>query len=117
MPAPTAILAPDHEIPQDPSPSLSLEDEGTDFVLDPTVPAPQDGEEPSSLNTRTEQESTEQMDVDGAPRFAPAADKSPVHRVESRKIPIPPHRFTPVCLLQLLQLCLGSPPCTLLTSC
>ncbi|KAK8082858.1 pre-rRNA-processing protein PNO1 [Apiospora saccharicola] len=39
-----------------------------------------------------------QMDVDeeGKPRFAPARDIGSVARIESRKVPIPPHRMSPL---------------------
>ncbi|KYK53935.1 KH domain containing protein [Drechmeria coniospora] len=36
------------------------------------------------------------IDEEGRPRFAPASDIDPVTRVEIRKVPVPPHRMTPL---------------------
>ena len=37
-----------------------------------------------------------QIDTEGRPKFGPAATSSLAHRVDSRKVPIPPHRMTPL---------------------
>ncbi len=37
-----------------------------------------------------------QIDEEGRPRFAPAKNVDGPHRVETRKVPIPPHRMTPL---------------------
>ena len=37
-----------------------------------------------------------QIDAEGRPKFAPASTTSLVHRMETRKVPIPPHRMTPL---------------------
>jgi len=37
-----------------------------------------------------------QIDADGAPVFAPAAATKKILKIETRKIPIPPHRLTPL---------------------
>ncbi|KAI9850456.1 MAG: pre-rRNA-processing protein pno1 [Thelocarpon superellum] len=36
------------------------------------------------------------IDEEGRPRFAPAQETDGPHRVETRKVPIPPHRMTPL---------------------
>jgi RNA-binding protein PNO1 len=37
-----------------------------------------------------------QIDEEGRPRFAPGKDISPTTRSETRRIPVPPHRMTPL---------------------
>ncbi|EON66781.1 pre-rRNA-processing protein PNO1 [Coniosporium apollinis CBS 100218] len=37
-----------------------------------------------------------EVDTEGRPLFAPAADVPLAFRVESRKVPVPPHRMTPL---------------------
>jgi RNA-binding protein PNO1 len=37
-----------------------------------------------------------QIDAEGAPLFPPASDTQSVVRVQTRKVPVPPHRFTPL---------------------
>jgi RNA-binding protein PNO1 len=37
-----------------------------------------------------------QIDEEGAPLFAPASESQSVVRVQTRKVPVPPHRFTPL---------------------
>lgn len=36
------------------------------------------------------------LDEEGRPRFAPASKSTDVVRIEHRKVPIPPHRMTPL---------------------
>ena len=63
-------------------------------MLDPnTVP---DTRATSQNLTSGQNEDSMQVDTEGRPKFAPAADKSVMHRVETRKVPIPPHRMTPL---------------------
>ncbi|TKA68621.1 Pre-rRNA-processing protein PNO1 [Cryomyces minteri] len=99
MPAPTALQrAPEklaeeeamHEAPQMP-------EEAEDVLIDPsaaqtdTVPPPAPAPEASQ-----DEDTSMQIDADGRPRFAPDTTKTLVHRIESRKVPIPPHRMTPL---------------------
>ena len=42
------------------------------------------------------QDSDMRIDEEGRPLFTPAKDTSRVYRVESRKVPVPPHRMTPL---------------------
>lgn len=37
-----------------------------------------------------------EIDEESRPQFAPAKDVAQIHRIETRKVPIPPHRFTPL---------------------
>lgn len=103
MPAPTALqrapesLAEDvqnaHEIPLPPSTA----DENVDLetITTETQALP---EQPS------EEDSSMQIDEEGRPRFAPASASSSEQqpnsptslRIQSRKVPIPPHRMSPL---------------------
>ncbi|KAK7924476.1 eukaryotic type KH-domain (KH-domain type I) [Apiospora marii] len=93
MPAPTAILQkPVEAAAEAPIPQPDQDDE---VLLDAT--------EMNSLDTSAIQlvsvpNNEAQMDVDeeGKPRFAPARDIGSVARIESRKVPIPPHRMSPL---------------------
>ncbi|KAM3497164.1 hypothetical protein MY11210_009717 [Beauveria gryllotalpidicola] len=92
MPAPTALKQAD-EAPL-PMESTVVEPDGADeFLLDAEAVlgegefmAPQDPEGDDSMA----------IDEEGRPRFAPSKDIDPVTRVETRKVPIPPHRMTPL---------------------
>jgi RNA-binding protein PNO1 len=93
MPAPTALKKAEDTPPV---PEAALPAEGTndgEFLLD----AP-DAEADDNQPFQGEQDMDESMVVDeeGRPRFAPAKDVDPIQRVETRKIPIPPHRMTPL---------------------
>jgi RNA-binding protein PNO1 len=94
MPAPTAVKKAEEtplEVVAEPLPQENNEDE---FLLDaPDVPLA----EGDFLGPK-EQDGEESMAIDeeGRPRFAPAKDIDPAARVETRKIPVPPHRMTPL---------------------
>ncbi|CEJ93390.1 Putative Pre-rRNA-processing protein PNO1 [[Torrubiella] hemipterigena] len=92
MPAPTALKqAEDTPLPEATAPQDAAGDE---FLLDTAEPmsdaiefiSPEDPEGDESMA----------VDEEGRPRFAPAKDIDPVTRVETRKVPIPPHRMTPL---------------------
>ena len=97
MPAPTALqripttLAESeaHDIPLPPS----TNDEDLDII---TEPQPQ----PSPLQTQPDSSSAMEVDEEGRPRFLPAttsSEQSPsAIRIQSRKVPIPPHRMSPL---------------------
>ena len=44
----------------------------------------------------TMNDSEMQIDVEGRPNFAPASDIPQEFTAETRKVPIPPHRFSPL---------------------
>ncbi|KAJ9606233.1 pre-rRNA-processing protein pno1 [Cladophialophora chaetospira] len=99
MPAPTALQrAPlalaesePHDIPLPPS----ADDEDLDILteLQPQTPPPQRQEDPSS---------TMDLDLENRPRFLPITTSSSpssdntAMRIQSRKVPIPPHRMSPL---------------------
>ncbi|KAF5658335.1 pre-rrna-processing pno1 [Fusarium heterosporum] len=93
MPAPTALKQTE-DAPLALDVPLPVEGNDDEFLLDA----------PDALSTDANvlvpvEESNENgmaIDEEGRPRFAPARDIDPVTRVETRKIPIPPHRMTPL---------------------
>lgn len=73
--------------------AIPEEEQDGDIILDPVGAQSSD----AALSSVADQTSTEmQIDSQGAPLFPPASDSPRALRVETRKIPIPPHRFTPL---------------------
>ncbi|KAF7913756.1 uncharacterized protein EAF01_000162 [Botrytis porri] len=93
MPAPTALLRRPEELAEAtnvPAPDQNQDDE---FLLDAPEVTPADLDTilpPSTDNSEMH------IDEEGRPRFAPAKNIDPATRVETRKVPIPPHRMTPL---------------------
>ncbi|KAI9695133.1 MAG: pre-rRNA-processing protein pno1 [Bogoriella megaspora] len=94
MPAPTALLrAPDQladetakpETPQEPEPAV---------LLDPN--AIPDSSENTTNKSQPDAPEAMQIDPENRPLFAPSTQTPTIHRIESRKVPIPPHRMTPL---------------------
>lgn len=92
MPAPTALKNAE-DAPPAVDVSLPVEENDEEFLLDAPDALPTD------VNVLVPVEESNEngmaIDEEGRPRFAPARDIDPVTRVETRKIPIPPHRMTP----------------------
>ncbi|EKG14988.1 K-like protein [Macrophomina phaseolina MS6] len=89
MPAPTALQRKPEELAQENAMTDIPQDEGVPLDINATAgseaaPAPHPSEE------------TMQIDTEGRPRFAPAKDIPLSMRIETRKVPIPPHRMTPL---------------------
>ncbi|KAM3537222.1 hypothetical protein ARSEF1564_009854 [Beauveria bassiana] len=92
MPAPTALKQADEaSLPMEST--VVEQDGGDEFLLDAEAVlgegdfmAPQDPEGDDSMA----------VDEEGRPRFAPSKNIDLVTRVETRKVPIPPHRMTPL---------------------
>ncbi|MCJ1247436.1 pre-rRNA-processing protein pno1 [Trapelia coarctata] len=94
MPAPTALLRRPDELAEAQNVPLPQDDD-EDFLIDATntqstetvitaaVPKPTDDIEM-------------QIDEEGRPNFPPAKNTDGLHVSETRKVPIPPHRMTPL---------------------
>lgn len=96
MPAPTALKA----APEEPAANIPLpaESQDDDFLFDATdaAPAPSDAEGEAPQQPETEMQLDDVVDEEGRPRFAPSSARAEAVRVEHRKVPIPPHRMTPL---------------------
>lgn len=51
---------------------------------------------PLPASTRSVEDTQMHIDEEGRPKFTPAKDSDGPYRVETRKVPIPPHRMTPL---------------------
>jgi RNA-binding protein PNO1 len=96
MPAPTALQR---------EPDLLIEAEAQ------TVPLPETGDEDLIIDQDVTSKATQvappvpapqpedtamQIDEEGRPRFPPASAETTTLRIQSRKVPVPPHRMTPL---------------------
>jgi RNA-binding protein PNO1 len=93
MPAPTALVrAPEQfaeglaATPLDSS--VSAPAPADVMTLDTTIP--------SITTDTTNTDDAMHIDTEGRPTFAPEKDGNIVHRAEARKVPVPPHRMTPL---------------------
>jgi len=94
MPAPTALRRAPEQLAQ----------ELSHTSLDVTLPQPTDTmaldlSNPSDTlaqPTDTTTDDTMHIDTEGRPTFAREVASTQVHRAESRKVPVPPHRMTPL---------------------
>jgi RNA-binding protein PNO1 len=67
----------------------SLDDD--DILIDPQTAIPDD-----ASPTVQADDTSMQIDEEGRPVFAPAKDSITAYRLETRKVPVPPHRMTPL---------------------
>ena len=93
MPAPTALKQAE-DAPLALDVPLPVEGNDEEFLLDAPDALPTDAD--VLVPVEESNENGMAIDEEGRPRFAPARDIDPVTRVETRKIPIPPHRMTPL---------------------
>ncbi|KAL3457784.1 Pre-rRNA-processing protein pno1 [Aspergillus heterothallicus] len=91
MPAPTALRAPDSLTSEAPITPLAQEQDEVLIDAQPTV-------DPDAILAPVESTDDTEMriDMEGRPVFTPAKDMSIAYRVETRKVPVPPHRMTPL---------------------
>jgi len=102
MPAPTALLR---------QPEALAENEGQDGHVAPssdhdpevdmvttitTTAAPPVDSRISEHALESPEDTIMQIDEEGRPRFAPTQAQSTALRIQSRKVPIPPHRMSPL---------------------
>jgi RNA-binding protein PNO1 len=92
MPAPTALLRRPEELAEAATiPQPQEEDE-----LVPDAPAAITLESAPAVLDAANEDTEMRIDEEGRPRFAPAKNADGPARVETRKVPIPPHRMTPL---------------------
>lgn len=100
MPAPTALKAASQEpATNNPLPDTTTQD--LDLLDAPSASAALEADA-APTTTTTNNNNGDDMQLDDAvdeesrPRFAPAANTTTATRIEQRKVPIPPHRMTPL---------------------
>ncbi|KAL2007120.1 hypothetical protein VTN00DRAFT_8558 [Thermoascus crustaceus] len=98
MPAPTALLRRPEEAVQAEASALAppAQDED-DVLIDTTTTAPGDAST-TAQHSEPAQDNDKEMRIDeeGRPVFTPAKDTNNAYRVQTRKVPVPPHRMTPL---------------------
>ncbi|PHH63696.1 hypothetical protein CDD81_5568 [Ophiocordyceps australis] len=95
MPAPTALKIAAEALPPQEVPLPPAQEDDDEFLLDAPELAAADQVAPIPQEDPTGDDAMA-IDEESRPRFAPAKDVDPVARVETRKIPVPPHRMTPL---------------------
>ncbi|KAI9809870.1 MAG: pre-rRNA-processing protein pno1 [Sarcosagium campestre] len=94
MPAPTALIRRPDELAE--ALEVPLPDSGDeDILMENEVITATDTPAIEGANS-SELSNAVNIDEEGRPKFAPAKNKSRAYRIESRKVPIPPHRMTPL---------------------
>ncbi|KAK7205763.1 putative ribosomal RNA-processing protein [Myxozyma melibiosi] len=99
MPAPTAIRQKPEEIAP---PAPVLDDDDDEILIDAlsttTSAAPTAADDVTDVSTAPTSTVTSgmQLDLDGRPRFGTAAEQRTRVRAQSRRVPVPPHRMTPL---------------------
>ncbi|KAL1993007.1 hypothetical protein VTN49DRAFT_3764 [Thermomyces lanuginosus] len=100
MPAPTALKklggepAPATAAPTAPVPAH----DDDEVLIDATTTAPTENAQAADSEQQQTADGDREMhiDVEGRPLFTAEKDARPVYRVETRKVPVPPHRMTPL---------------------
>jgi RNA-binding protein PNO1 len=97
MPAPTALkAAPVQQQVNNPIPADSQDDDILLDAPDATSAAAAGAEGEAPQQPATDMQLDDAVDEEGRPRFAPSSARAEAVRVEHRKVPIPPHRMTPL---------------------
>ncbi|KAL4930594.1 pre-rRNA-processing protein PNO1 [Aspergillus undulatus] len=92
MPAPTALRTAD--TPAAEAPVAPLAQEHHEEVLIDAQPLENPDEVPVPVDAP--EDTDMRIDMEGRPIFTPAKDVPTAYRVETRKVPVPPHRMTPL---------------------
>jgi RNA-binding protein PNO1 len=91
MPAPTALK---DQVVSEPPVAPPSADQDDEILIDAQPSAEANTQVP--LVTESAQDSDMRIDEEGRPVFTPAKDTNRAYRVETRKVPVPPHRMTPL---------------------
>ncbi|KAK2750252.1 pre-rRNA-processing protein pno1 [Onygenales sp. PD_40] len=98
MPAPTARVRDPEEIADAQSAVAQNAPQYEEDILIDTNAAPPTEPLPSAPQPQQQAEADSEMQIDeeGRPVFTPATPSESAYRVETRKVPVPPHRMTPL---------------------
>lgn len=75
--------------------AVPQEEDDDDVLIDASGQAEQEQEQ-EDKNTKKEESKGVVLDAEGKPRFSSASNSGEKVKIESRKIPVPPHRMTPL---------------------
>jgi RNA-binding protein PNO1 len=97
MPAPTALQRKPELLAETEAHSVPLPDTGDEDLIE-TDQVVISTTTPATTATQTSQleDTAMQIDEEGRPRFPPASADTTTLRIQSRKVPVPPHRMTPL---------------------
>src|SRR5271156_894506 len=98
MPAPTALHRKPKLLAETEAHSVPLPDTGDEDLLIETDQVVTSTTTPVTTTTQTSQpeDTAMQIDEEGRPRFPPTSADTTTLRIQSRKVPVPPHRMTPL---------------------
>lgn len=98
MPAPTALQRKPELLPETEAQSMPLPDTGDEDLLIETDQIVTSTTTPviTAIQTSQPEDTAMQIDEEGRPRFPPASADTTTLRIQSRKVPVPPHRMTPL---------------------
>ncbi|KAH8815203.1 hypothetical protein F5884DRAFT_771463 [Xylogone sp. PMI_703] len=94
MPAPTALLRQPEELAESANAAHPAETHDEELLLDASEAIISEDVIIQPLNDNGDSEM--HVDEEGRPKFAPSKNADGAVRVETRKVPIPPHRFSPL---------------------
>ncbi|KAA6415370.1 MAG: pre-rRNA-processing PNO1 [Lasallia pustulata] len=94
MPAPTALLRRPEELAA--AQAVPLPQTGDDELLVDATNAVPPAVSPLPATSESVVDTPMHVDEEGRPQFSPAKDSDGPYRVQTRKVPIPPHRMTPL---------------------
>jgi RNA-binding protein PNO1 len=98
MPAPTALQRKPELLAETEAHSMPLPDTGDEDLLIETDQIVTSTTTPviTAIQTSQPEDTAMQIDEEGRPRFPPASADTTSLRIQSRKVPVPPHRMTPL---------------------
>jgi RNA-binding protein PNO1 len=98
MPAPTALQRKPELLAETEAQSMPLLDTGDEDLLIETDQIVTSTTTPviTAIQTSQPEDTAMQIDEEGRPRFPPASADTTTLRIQSRKVPVPPHRMTPL---------------------
>ena len=100
MPTPTALQRKPELLAESDAHNVPLpENRDEDLLLEAGLNGPEE-DDVAATKTATSSvplnDTEMQIDEEGRPRFPPAAPEKTAIRIQSRKVPVPPHRMTPL---------------------
>jgi len=97
MPAPTALQRKPDLLTDSEAQAVPLPDDNDEDLMDETTSIPNETATSNNApSVSAPPDTAMQIDTEGRPTFPPATTSPSVPHIQTRKIPIPPHRMTPL---------------------